>query len=91
MPTITQLVDQLGLVKAQVSELQSQESAIKAQLVESGMDAIDGDQYRVTVSHGYRKVLDMKAVKNKLSAQFIRAHTSEVSMVTVRCSARKTS
>jgi len=88
--TIEQRIDLLGQLKAQIATLEADEEAIKALLVEDiGVGAHEGDSFRVSVSVSTRDNLDMEAVRNHLSPQFIRAHTTTKEITTVRCSARK--
>jgi hypothetical protein len=51
--------------------------------------AEEGELFRVTVTNAVRETLDMEAVREKLSPQFIRAHTKETFYTTVRVTARK--
>jgi hypothetical protein len=82
------LVDELGAIKAQIADLEIREKKLRDQLVAIGPGAYDGDNYRATVSSSERDTLDMKAVREKLTKQFIRAHTSTTEVTTVRVDAR---
>jgi hypothetical protein len=84
------LVDDLGHLQAQAADIAARMNEIKSQLVSAGVDAIEGDLFRVTVSHSERETLDMEAVREKLTPQFIRAHTRVTPVTTVRCKARLT-
>jgi hypothetical protein len=90
--TVTKLaihpIDELGVLQAQIAELRVREEEIKSELKAQGDGAYEGDLYRVTVSTTNRETLDMKAVREKLSPQFISAHTNVTPVVTVRCVAR---
>ena len=88
MSNLTSAIDRLGVVKAQLAALKREEDELKAVLVEQGPGAYEGDLYRVTVSQADRETLDMDAVREKLSPQFIRAHTNVTLVTTVRCTAR---
>lgn len=83
------IIDALGKLKAQIADLQKQEEILKRTIVESGITAEEGELFRVTVTNAVRETLDMEAVREKLSPQFIRSHTKETSYTTVRVSARK--
>ena len=93
--TLTQLVDELGVLKAQIAELQDRESSLKATLAQSGLTEIDGELYRCTVSNVQpAPKVDWKAVAERLqpSHQLITAHTSPARPYdVVKLSARKTS
>jgi hypothetical protein len=82
-------IDRLGQLKAQLAELAREEKELKAVLVEQGEGAYEGQLFRVTVSYSERETLDMDAVREKLSAQFIRAHTRTTPVTSVRVVARK--
>ena len=84
------LVDELGELKAQIAELEKKESALKKQIQEAvGTGAAEGSLFRVTVTVSQRETLDMEAVRNHLSPQFIRAHTTSKDVTTIRVTARK--
>jgi hypothetical protein len=85
---IATAIDQLGALKAQIAELERRENELKAILIEMGDGAYEGDVFRVTVSTADREYLDQKAVREKLSPQFIRAHTTVKSVTTVKVTTR---
>jgi hypothetical protein len=85
---LTAAIDRLGLLKAQLAELKREEEALKAVMLEQGVGAYEGELFRVTVSHSERETLDMTAVREHLSYQFIAAHTIVTSVTTVRVTAR---
>lgn len=82
------LVDELGRLKAQIADLEAREKELKAALEAFGPGAYEGALFRATISDSVRATLDMVAVRAKLSAQFIRAHTTERAVRTVRVVAR---
>jgi hypothetical protein len=82
------LIDQLGEIKARIADLELQEKELKKAIIEMGTGAHDGDAYRATVVVSDRETLDMEAVREKLSAQFIRVHTSVKQVTSVRVVAR---
>lgn len=85
---VAPLVDELGAVKAQIAALAERETALKQALAESGPGAYEGKTFRATVTESVRETLDMKAVREKLSPQFIAAHTNVTPVTTVRVVAR---
>src|SRR5215203_4952839 len=85
---LTSAIDQLGLIKAQIADLKSQEQALRDVLAAQGAGSFEGELFRATVSVGERATLDMAAVRAKLSRQFIQANTNITEVVTVRVSAR---
>lgn len=81
-------IDKLGVVKAQLAELKQQENDLKQALIELGVGAYEGTFFRATVSESERATLDMDAVREKLSPQFIAAHTNVTQVTTVRVVSR---
>ena len=88
--TLEQRVDLMGQLKAQMSNLDNEYDKLKSLMLEdAGIGAFEGETFRVTISITSRETLDMEAVRNHLSPQFIRAHTRTTESPTVRVSARK--
>jgi hypothetical protein len=85
---MTSTIDELGQLKAQMAELARREKELKNLLIEVGPGAYEGELFRVTVSESARETLDMEAVREKLSPQFLRAHTRVTPVTTVRVTAR---
>lgn len=85
---LTSTVDHLGVVKARIAGLKVEEDRLRAILVENGPGAYEGEFYRATVSESERHTLDMDAVRAKLSAKWIAAHTNTTEVTTVRVAAR---
>jgi hypothetical protein len=81
-------VDALGEIKAAIANLEAQAKVFHAQIVAMGVGAHEGDVFRATVSVADRDTLDMVAVREKLSPQFISAHTTTKAVTTVRVVAR---
>jgi len=85
---LSQIIDDLGVLKAEIAELELKEKALKAALNELKPGAYEGDLYRVSISESVRGTLDMEAVRSKLSPQFISAHTRLTDVRTIRVAAR---
>jgi Holliday junction resolvasome RuvABC ATP-dependent DNA helicase subunit len=92
-PKLVQASDDLGVVLAQIAELQEQKGALQKILIDSGFDEIDGELFRATVSHSVRKQVAWKRIAEKLgvSKQQIAANTKKIPIDTVRVVARKAS
>lgn len=88
MNNLTATIDRLGIVKSQLATLKREEEQLKGVLIEHGPGAYEGELYRATVTESEAATLDMDAVRAKLSAQFIQAHTKITPVTTVRVSAR---
>ena len=82
------LIDDLGHLQAQIADLTKRADVIKAQLKSQGAGAYEGSLFRATVSISERETLDMAAVREKLTHQFIAAHTNVSTVVTVKVVAR---
>ena len=82
------MIDDFGLLCAQIAELETRKKALRDQLVTLGEGAHEGDFFRVTISKSTRETLDMKAVREHVSRQFIQAHTKETEVLTVKAGAR---
>lgn len=80
-------IDELGTLNAQVAELQTKIKAIKDSL-DLKPGAYEGELFRLTLSESIRETLDMDAVREKLSPQFIAAHTRKTEVRTFRLAAR---
>jgi hypothetical protein len=85
---LTATIDELGEIKAQIADLTAKEKALKDALADLEPGAYEGELFRLSISQSDRDNLDMKAVREKLSDQFIRAHTTTTSVRTLRVSAR---
>ena len=81
-------VDLLGEVSAQIAELEILKKNLRDQIAARGPGAYEGELFRATVSVAERGTLDMKAVREKLSRQFIQANTSVSEVTTVKVVAR---
>lgn len=86
---LSSVIDELGALKAQIADLEKKESILKKSIIDSGVRVFEGDLFRVTVSVSERENLDMEAVRNKLSPQFLAAHTTVKEVTTLRVTARK--
>jgi len=88
--TLEQRIDMMGQLKAQMATLEKDYDKLKALVIEDvGVGAFEGETFRVSISVSSRETLDMEAVRNHLSPQFIRAHTKVTESTTVRVTARK--
>ena len=88
--TLEQRIDMMGQLKAQLATLEKEYDKLKASVIEDvGVGAYEGETFRVSISVSTRETLDMEAVRNHLSPQFIRAHTRTSTSTTVRVTARK--
>ena len=86
---IVELVDKIGLLKTalapQLQQLEDDLAKLKAQ----GVAVYEGKLYEVNVFDQERNTLDMAAVREKLSPQFITAHTKTASVRIAKVQSRK--
>jgi hypothetical protein len=84
------LVDMLGKLKASASDIEREAKAARRELIKlvGTNTQIEGADYRAAISHQVRETLDMEAVREKLSPQFISAHTKATEYDRVDISAR---
>jgi len=91
-PSVAELADRLGALKAQMADLKVQEEALKGALVASGAATIEGDEYRVAVSRvDERPVVDWRAMAESYnpSRETVDAYTTYAEPYSVvRVSAR---
>ena len=83
-------VDEIGVLKAAIAPLEAKLKALQAKLKAVGDGRYEGLLYDATVFTSERSTLDMAAVKEKLSVQFLTAHTSVTEVVTIKVTAKKT-
>ena len=81
-------IDALGELKAQIAALQTKEKELKKALGDLKPGAYEGELFRLSISESERETLDMKAVREHLSRQFIQAHTNVTPVRTLRVVAR---
>lgn len=82
-------VDELGKLKAQISDLCEKEAEIKVLLIDSGITEIDGSKFRATVSKSIRETLNAEKVRAILTPAQVALATDSRSVTTVRVAARK--
>lgn len=95
LDSLSNTVEHLAALKAQIAMLKEKETDLKFTLISSGLSAIDSVNYRATVSEVSGKdTTDWRAVAMKFnpSRQLLSAHTTKgEDHFQVRVFARKTS
>jgi hypothetical protein len=76
MTNLSATIDALGELRALIAELEKRETELKKELKALGPGTHVGERFVMTIAEQSREVLDMKAVREKLSPQFVVAHTS---------------
>lgn len=88
---ISELVDKIGLLKAQLAPMEDMLKADLNKLKGHGPERYLGKLYEVNVFEVTTDRLDMEAVRAKLSPQFIAAHTKTSTTLTAKVGVRKPS
>jgi len=82
------IVDEYGVLCAEMAALKVRQAVLKKQMLDVGLAEMEGALFRITISTCVAETLDMEAVREKLSVQFITAHTIKTERTTVRCVSR---
>ena len=88
---LSELVDKIGFIKAQMAPFMAQLKALEDTLKANGPGTYRGDFYQAKVFEQERSHLDLAAVREKLSPQFLRAHTTESTVTVLKVTARQLS
>ena len=83
------VVDEIGQLKAELAPQMAALKELETLLKSFGDGRYHGAQYEATVSTHERRSLDMDAVRDHLSAQFMRAHTTVTESTVLRITARQ--
>ena len=85
------VVDRLGLVLAQIADLEKEADAIKTVLKESGEAVVEGSFYKASVILSNRSTIDNKAVYKALnvSDDLLAKFTRTTPVATVKVTARQ--
>lgn len=85
--TPQQIVDDLGFLKAQIADLEKQETVLKAKLAASGLKEIDGLFYSATVTTRDTVRLESDKVRSLLTPAQIIACSKTTSSIVVSVTA----
>jgi hypothetical protein len=83
-------VDQLGMLLAQIADLEAQAETIKNKIKNAGEGHIEGNLYKSCVTLSQRKTVDNKAVYAELNvpAELLEKHTKTTAIITLKVTAR---
>lgn len=84
-------VDQLGMLLAQIADLEVQAEALKNQIKNDGEGHHDGELFRACVSLSQRNTVDHKAVYKDLgvSADLLAKYTKSTAVITLKVTGRE--
>ena len=85
---VKELVDKIGELKARLAPELAKLDADIGVLKAMGAERYIGERFEVNVFDAERNTLDMEAVREKLSPQFITAHTTTKTVRTAKVTAR---
>lgn len=88
---LKQVVDRLGQVKARLADLRAEEEALKGQLTDAGVEALEGRLFRATVSHYEQTNVDYAGLLERLrpASRLVKQFTSTSERTAVRVVSRK--
>jgi len=86
---ISDAVDELGTIKAQMANLKEQEAAIKAELILQGIEEAEGELFRLTIRQQISRKLDTVLIRKLVPKALLRKAEKEVTSTVVRVTARK--
>jgi len=83
-------VDQLGLLLAQIADLEAQAEIIKNQIKNEGEGSVEGSLYKGTVSLSQRTTVDNKAVfaAADVPAELIAKYSKTTAVITLKVTSR---
>jgi hypothetical protein len=83
-------VDQLGMLLAQIADLEAQAEIIKNNLKNAGEGHVEGNLYKSCVTLSQRKTIDNKAVfaEANVPTDLIEKHTKTTAVITLKVTAR---
>lgn len=89
-PTLADIVDALGEIKAHKANLEEQESDLRQALIDSGTEEVEGRLFRATVSNSTVQRVDYPALINEIgvSPRTLRKFTIESPRTTVKVVSR---
>jgi hypothetical protein len=86
--SVGDLVDRLGAVKTEIGGLQSQEKALREELIRRGTPIIDGAVYSATITEAVRWSLDTGALRTEMGSHWYDARCRQSVVTTVAVKAR---
>lgn len=88
--SISEDIDELGTLKAQMADLQERMDTIRARLISEGVSHAHGSLFQVSISSYPRRTVDWKGVAMKLKAKprLVEQFTKETIVSSLRVSAR---
>ena len=77
-------IDELGMVRKEIEALKLREQELRDSIALLGAGQYDGDRFKANVTVDERQNIDLDAVREAMSPQWLRAHTFRQMVTTVR-------
>tara|TARA_R100000781_G_scaffold81373_1_gene50169 strand:- start:593 stop:874 length:282 start_codon:yes stop_codon:yes gene_type:complete len=77
-------INELANIRSEMDMLKKREAELTNEIKNLGPGNYDGSEHYAVVSETTRETLDMKAVRKKLSRQFIKANTNTSTSIQLR-------
>ena len=84
MDNILNKVNRVATLRAQIAEMAKEEKELIAEMKDFGTGVYQGTEHQIVISESTRKTLDMKAVREKLSRQFIQANEKKTTTLVAK-------
>ena len=84
MDNILNKVNRVATLRAQIAEMAKEEKELIAEMKDFGAGVYQGTEHQIVISESTRKTLDMKAVRLKLSRQFIQANEKKTTTLVAK-------
>jgi hypothetical protein len=88
MTNLARIIDDLGILKAQIADLAKQEKALKDALADLDPGTYAGEVFQLSISQSERETIDQDAVRAAMSRQWLAAHTKVTPVRTLKVAAR---
>lgn len=86
--TVSELVDDLGAVRAEMAELESRDKALREELIRRQVTEASGRLYRMAIVAATRSTLDAKGIRREMGDTWCEAHTRQTITTSVRVTLR---
>ena len=84
MDNILNKVNRVATLRAQIAEMAKEEKELISEMKDFGAGVYQGTEHQIVISESTRKTLDMKAVRLKLSRQFIQANEKKTTTLVAK-------
>lgn len=88
---LAEVVDEFGVLKQQIAELEEKEKALRDRLISSGLRLIVGNRFVITLSEKPRRTTDWKSVMEKAAVDqsIVDSFTESKQVTYVTCTVKE--